>query len=153
MGGLKRLEKDHVWTWIGHTFAAVFIPAFLMVLFKAFLLAWSAGLLGIEDLGFFSFIVYTALVTAMGYYYGRIREPKDKAEYGRKGTLDKRQADLTARVDGAGDALGPYAAAVAVLTGLTMWGPFWLPLVPIALALGYFGYETGRAAANTGRKA
>ena len=143
--GMKKLESDHVWTWIGHTFAAVFIPAFLMVLFKAFLLAWTVALLGIEDAGFFSFVVYTALVTAMGYYYGRIREPKDKAEYQRKGTLDKRQADLTARIDGAGDALGPYAAAVATLTGLTMFGPWWLPIFPIALALAYFGYETGRA--------
>ena len=135
MKTLKRLEKNHVWTWIGHSFVAIMLPAFFMIFVLAFLL----------DPGLWAYVSYTGGVAVMGYYYGRIREPADKRKAAKAGILDKREADLTKRIDGAGDALGPYSAAVSVLTGLTMFVDWWAPIIPIAIALAYMGYETGRA--------
>ena len=85
------------------------------------------------------------LVTLAALYY-RDREEKDEAEYRARGTYDERQADLTARIDTAGDLIGPYATAIALLTGLTMFAPWWATLIPVALLTAFFGYETARAA-------
>lgn len=134
---MRELWRNHVWSWVSHSVAATMIPAGLMLPVRGFLL----------EAGFWAFLSYSGGVTIMALIYW-YREKRDKAKYGADGKLDERQADLTGRVDGAGDAIGPYTAAVAVLTGLTMFGPWWLPGLPLLLGLGYFGYETGRAAAS-----
>ena len=145
MKTLKRLEKNHVWTWIGHSFVAIMAPAALLIPLKAL---WLAP-------GFLSFLAYVVGVVLMALFYWD-REKGDKAAYGEKGTLDKRQADLTGRIDGAGDVIGPYAAvrlhdllehaaATALLTALTMFGGWWVPIVPVAIATAFVAYETGRA--------
>ena len=134
MKALKRLEKNHVWTWIGHSFVAIMAPAALLIPLKAL---WLAP-------GFLSFLAYVVGVVLMALFYWH-REKGDKAAYGAKGTLDKRQADLTGRIDGAGDVIGPYASATALLTALTMFGGWWVPLVPVAIATAFVAYETGRA--------
>ena len=111
-------EHDPPWTWAGHGWVTVMVPAVVAALLVIFL---APNLLE-------TFLTYWFGVTAAGLFYAR-REYKDELAYRAKGTYRDAQGVLTAAVDKTGDSLGPYTAWAAVTTtGLLLWTTPWLTM-------------------------
>lgn len=131
---MKPLYTEHVWSWEGHSSVAVLLPAAVLLVFR-----FLEVLTPTES--YWWYVVGVALMAV--FYY--LRELSDEKVYRAKGTFDKAQAQLTARTDKAGDALGPVTAGATVLTSATMFaGAWWVPLIAVVIGGVYIGYETVR---------
>ena len=140
----KKLEAEHSWTWVGHSFAAG-------QLFPLLAVAVCQQIYDLSATGILA--VYAGAVAGMAAYYIGVREQLDAAKYREKGTFDKKQADLTARVDQIGDAFGPFVAVVTVWTALLLhhFPHWWVPLAILATTSAFFFIATLRVANKPGR--
>ena len=114
--------KDHGWTWAGHAWTSVMIPALLTAIVGIFVPLDAISIM----------LSYLVLVTCLAIFYAR-REYLDHLAYEAKGTYRKAQGHLDASVDKTGDSLGPFTAwTTALMITLLLWNS-WMVIVVVTI--------------------